>query len=80
MRHVLGRSGDGIISEWQRSFDKSIVLHDGGELVTLLDAGLYIESLPVVQHRRQQWRIATEVLLAVADGRLRSPRSRSGRR
>jgi hypothetical protein len=69
MRHVLGRRRDGIISEWQRRFDKSIVLHDGGELVTLLDAGLYIESLPEVQHRQREWRIATEMLLAVANGR-----------
>jgi hypothetical protein len=46
-----------------------IVLPDGGELVTLLDAGLYIESLPEVLHRRQEWHIATEMLLAVADGR-----------
>jgi hypothetical protein len=29
----------------------------------------YIESLPEVQHRQQEWRIATEMLLAVADGR-----------
>jgi hypothetical protein len=69
MRHVLGRRRDGIISEWQRRSDKSIVLHDGGELVTLLDAGLYIESLPEVQHRQREWRIATEMLLAVANGR-----------
>jgi hypothetical protein len=35
----------------------------------LLDAGLYIESLPEVQHRQREWRIATEMLLAVANGR-----------
>jgi hypothetical protein len=68
--HALGKRGDGIIiGEWQRRFDKSIVLPDGGELVTLLDAGLYIESLPEVHLRGQEWRIATEMLLAVADGR-----------
>src|SRR6516225_8313113 len=70
MRHVvLGRRGNGIISEWQRRFDDAIVLPDGGELVTLLDAGIYIESLPEAQYRRREWRIATEMLLAVADGR-----------
>jgi hypothetical protein len=69
MRQALGRRRDDIISGWQRRFDQSIVLHDGGELVTLLDAGLYIESLPEVQHQRREWRIATEMLLAVADGR-----------
>ena len=68
MRHALGRRGDGIINEWQRGFNKSIVLPDGDELITLLDAGLYIESLPEVHHQRQGWRIATEMLLAVADG------------
>ena len=67
MRHVLGRSG--IISEWQRRFDTAIALPDGGELVTLLDAGIYIEALPEAQYRRREWRIATEMLLAVADGR-----------
>ena len=70
MRHVvLGRRGNGIISEWQRRFDDAIVLPDGGELVTLLDAGIYIESLPEAQYRRREWRIATEMLLALADGR-----------
>jgi hypothetical protein len=69
MRHALGRRGDGIISEWQRRFDKAIVLPDGGELVTLLDAGIYIEALAEVQYRQREWRIATEMLLAVADGR-----------
>jgi hypothetical protein len=68
-RHALGRRGNGIISEWQRRFDDAIVLPDGGELVTLLDAGIYIESLPEAQYRRREWRIATEMLLAVADGR-----------
>jgi hypothetical protein len=35
----------------------------------MLDAGIYIEALPEVQYRRREWRIATEMLLAVADGR-----------
>jgi hypothetical protein len=83
MRHAFGRRGDRIIIEWQRRFDKSIVLPDGDELITLLDAGIFIESLPEVQHRRQEWRIATEVLLwrsPMADGRSLTPRSRLGRR
>jgi len=37
---------------WQREFDEPIVLPDGGELRTLLEAGRYVEALPKTTHDR----------------------------
>ena len=56
-------------SDWHRLFDKPIELPDGGELRTLLDAGRYIAALPSATQQRREWRIATEMLLMVAEGR-----------
>jgi len=54
---------------WHRLFDKPIELPGGGELRTLLDAGRYIAALPRATQERREWRIATEILLRVAEGR-----------
>lgn len=56
-------------SDWYRLFDKPIQLPGGGELRTLLDAGRYIAALPRATQERREWRIATEMLLMVAEGR-----------
>src|SRR5262245_53241587 len=56
-------------NEWHRLFDAPIELPDGGELRTLLDAGRYISTLPWAKQERREWRIATEMLLAVVEGR-----------
>ena len=56
-------------SDWYRLFDKPIQLPGGGELRTLLDAGRYIAALPKAAQERREWRIATEMLLMVAEGR-----------
>ena len=56
-------------SDWHLLFDKPIELPEGGELRTLLDAGRYIAALPSATQQRREWRIATEVLLMVAEGR-----------
>ena len=37
---------------WQRRFDDPIPLPDGGELVTLEDAGNYITKLPKAERER----------------------------
>jgi hypothetical protein len=55
-------------NDWYRLFDKPIELLDGGEFRTLLD-GRYIAALPQGDARRREWRIATEMLLMVAEGR-----------
>ena len=56
-------------SDWYRLFDNPIQLPGGGELRTLLDAGRYIAALPRATQERREWRIATEMLLMVAEGR-----------
>jgi hypothetical protein len=56
-------------NDWHRLFDKPIELPGGGELRTLLDAGRYIAALPRATRERREWRIATEMLLRVAEGR-----------
>ena len=56
-------------SDWYRLFDKPIQLPGGGELRTLADAGRYIAALPRATQERREWRIATEMLLMVAEGR-----------
>jgi hypothetical protein len=55
--------------EWYRLFDMPIELPDGGELRTLLYGGRYISTLPWATQERREWRIATEMLMAVVDGR-----------
>jgi hypothetical protein len=43
-------------------------LPSGGEFRTLLDAGRYVTALPRATQERREWRIATEMLLRVAEG------------
>ncbi|MET4206866.1 hypothetical protein [Bradyrhizobium sp. LA2.1] len=52
---------------WSARFDDPILLPDGGELTTLLDAGSYIAALPPDIHDRPEWKAAIEALLLVAD-------------
>ena len=52
---------------WSARFDDPIALADGGELVTLLDAGNYIATLPAKIQRRPEWQAATQALLLVAE-------------
>lgn len=52
---------------WSRRFDDPIALPGGGELVTLADAGRYIEKLPAAEQRRPRWQTAARELLISAD-------------
>jgi hypothetical protein len=54
---------------WQRAFDEPIVLPDGGELRTLLDAGRYVDALLHSMHEREEWQAVMEVLLSAVEGR-----------
>ena len=54
---------------WSREFDEPIVLPDGGELRTLLDAGRYVDALPRSMHEREEWQAVMEVLLSAVEGR-----------
>jgi hypothetical protein len=44
-------------------------LPDGRELVTLRDAGEYIQSLPKGMHERPEWLLAVEMLIAAVEER-----------
>jgi len=52
---------------WQRRFEDPIPLPGGGELVTLLDAGYYIQSLSKAKQQQEAWQVATEALLVVVN-------------
>ena len=52
---------------WSREFDDPIPLPDGRQLVTLKDAGEYIQSLPKAKQNATPWRNATEALLLVVE-------------
>ncbi|WP_018459920.1 hypothetical protein [Bradyrhizobium sp. WSM4349] len=53
---------------WSAPFDPPIVLPDGREIVTLLDAGGYITNLPTKEHAAPEWQAAMEALILVAEG------------
>jgi hypothetical protein len=53
--------------KWARRFDEPITLPDGGELVTLEDAGNYITKLPKAEHEAAEWQAAMEALILVAE-------------
>jgi hypothetical protein len=53
---------------WSRRFDKPIFLPDGRQLLTLLDAGRYVNALPRRTYEREEWIAVMEVLLLVVDG------------
>ena len=54
--------------DWSRPFDEPIVLPEGGELRTLLDAGRYVDKLPPDMHEREEWQTVMEVLLSAVEG------------
>ena len=47
---------------WDTKFDDQIPLPDGGELVTLKDAGEYIRQLPTDIRESERWQIAIKDL------------------
>jgi hypothetical protein len=53
---------------WSAAFNVPIVLPDGREIATLLDAGEYITSLPRKEHSSPEWQAAMEALILVAEG------------
>ena len=55
---------------WSRRFEDPIPRADGRDLVKLRDAGEYIAALPAKTARLPHWTLATEMLLAAADGKL----------
>jgi len=51
---------------WRRRFDDPIPLPRGRKLVTLMDAGEYIEKLPEAEHEAAEWQDAVGALIMVA--------------
>ena len=54
---------------WEREFEDPIPLPNGGQLITLRDAGKYIEALPAAEHELEHWKTAIEILLLVVQHR-----------
>jgi len=52
---------------WGRRFEDPITIGDR-VLVTLLDAGEYIATLPKKEHAVLEWQAAMEALIVVAEG------------
>jgi hypothetical protein len=48
---------------WSRKFEEPILLPDGRQLVTLMDAGNYITTLPEAEHIDPAWQAAMEALI-----------------
>ena len=56
------------IMSWSRAFRVPITTFDGLMLRTLRDAGEYIQALPRAKHKRPEWQIAPEMVLAAVEG------------
>ena len=52
---------------WGRRFKDPVTI-DNHVLVTLLDAGEYIATLPKKEHAAPEWQAAMEALILVAEG------------
>jgi hypothetical protein len=52
-----------------RLADDPIILSDGGELVTLRDAGECIQALAARRQETPEWQTATRILIATAEAR-----------
>jgi hypothetical protein len=68
------------ISGWQRRFDEPIPLPKGRQLVTLKDAGRYIQRLSKAEQQIEEWQTAVEALLPVAESKQRPDDARADRR
>jgi hypothetical protein len=53
---------------WSRKFDDPIPMPDGRTLVTLMDAGDYITSLPKKESGLPEWQAAIEAPMLVSRG------------
>ena len=53
------------MADWSRAFDDPIPLPRGRQIVTLKDAGNYIQKLPKAEQLLEEWQAAVEALLLV---------------
>jgi hypothetical protein len=54
---------------WSKPLEDRIALPNGRKLVTLLEAGNYIASLPRKEAEGDHWQVAIEALIMVAEDR-----------
>jgi hypothetical protein len=52
---------------WDQTFFDPIVLPSGKKLITLRDAAHYITKLPKAEHDAEEWQVAMQALLLVAE-------------
>ena len=55
------------MADWSRDFDDPIPLPRGRQIVTLKDAGNYIQKLPKAEQDLEEWQAAVEALLLVVE-------------
>jgi hypothetical protein len=55
------------MADWSRTFDDPIPLPRGRQIVTLKDAGNYIQKLPKAEQDLEEWQAAVEALLLVVE-------------
>ena len=55
------------MADWSRAFDDPIPLPRGRQIVTLKDAGNYIQKLPKAEQDLEEWQAAVEALLLVVE-------------
>ena len=60
----------GLPDFWDEEFETPIPLPSGGELVTLRDAGTYIDKLSRIDQARLPWQLAAKDLLRAATDHL----------
>jgi hypothetical protein len=58
-------------AEWSRAFDDPITLPRGRQIVTLKDAGNYIQKLPKSEQDLEELQAAVEALLLVSNSTAR---------
>jgi hypothetical protein len=52
---------------WDQRFFDPMILSNGRKLVTLRDAAQYITKLPKAEHDTEEWRVAMQALLLIAN-------------
>src|SRR5579872_1853485 len=63
---------------WPRTFEDSVLLPDGRELITLKSPADYIMTRPKAEQKHEKWQTAIEVLIMAAEGRGPLMRARIG--
>jgi hypothetical protein len=60
-------SPPGEFVSWDQRFFDPMILPNGRKLVTLRDAAQYITKLPKAEHDTEEWQVAMQALLLIAN-------------